>query len=115
MKKEIDGINVKLSSPERAVLEILSLVPHKQSFDEASKLMEGSSRLRPQLIQSLLENCSSIKTKRLFLHFANKFQQDWFEKLDLTKIDLGHGKRVIGCGGNFDSTFQISVPTIAEE
>jgi len=115
MSKEIDGININLSSPERAVLEILSLVPHKQSFDEASKIIESLSQLRPSLVQTLLEKCKSIKTKRLLLHFADTFQHPWFKKLDLIKIDLGSGKRVIGQGGNYDSKYKISVPKIMEE
>ncbi len=115
INKEIDGINISLSSPERAALEILFLVPHKQSFDEAIKLLENLSQLRPNLVQRLLEKCKSIKTKRLFLHFADKFQHPWLAKLDLTKIDLGHGKRVVGEGGTYDSKYQISVPKIMEE
>lgn len=115
IEKEINGIDVKLSSPERAILEILSLVPHKQSFDEALKLMEGLSQLRPNLVQSMLEKCQSIKAKRLFLHFADQFQHAWLAKLDLTKVDLGRGKRVIGQGGNYNSKYQISVPKITEE
>src|SRR3990167_3174222 len=34
ISKPIDGINIYLSSPERAVLEVLYLVPNKQSFEE---------------------------------------------------------------------------------
>lgn len=115
MNKKIEGINLQLSTPERAALEVLSLVPHKQSFDEAIKLLEGLSQLRPILIQSLLLKCKSIKTKRLFLYLADRFQHPWLAKLDLTEIDLGSGKRVIGEGGSFDSKYQISVPKIMEE
>lgn len=115
MNKEIEGINLQLSTPERAALEILSLVPYRQSFDEAVKLLEGLSQLRPSLVQSLLLQCKSIKTKRLFLHLADRLQHPWLTKLDLTKIDLGSGKRVIGEGGSFDSKYQISVPKIMEE
>jgi hypothetical protein len=110
----VDRIKIKISSPERAVLEILSLVPHKQSFDEASKLMGTLNQLRPTLVQDMLEKCKSIKTKRLYLYLGDKFQHPWFTKLDLSKIDLGHGKRVIGQGGSFDSKYQISVPKIRE-
>ncbi len=115
MNKEIEGITLQLSTPERAALEVLSLVPHKQSFDEAVKLLEGLSQLRPSLVQSLLQKCKSIKTKRLFLYLADRYQHPWLTKLDLTPIDLGKGKRVIGEGGSFDSKYQISVPKIVEE
>lgn len=115
MNKEIDGINIKLSSPERATLELLSLTPHKQSLDETAKLLESLNQLRPNVLQTLLEKCRSVKTKRLLLFFADKFQHPWATKLDLTKVDLGRGKRVIGQGGSFDPKYQISVPKIMEE
>ena len=115
INKAIDGINISLSTPERAALEILFLVPHKQSFDEAIKLIETLSQLRPNLVQSLLEKCKSIKTKRLFFYFADKFQHPWLAKVDLRKVDLGHGKRVVGEGGTYDSKYQLSLPKIMEE
>ena len=115
INKTIDGINVKLATPERAAIEIAALVPHKQHFDEAAKLIEALSQLRPSLLQSLLERCNSIKAKRLLLYFADKFQHPWLAKLDLTKVDLGKGKRMIGQGGCYDAKYQISVPKIEEE
>jgi hypothetical protein len=57
INRAIDGVDVYLSSPERAALEILYLVPNKQSFEEASKLIETLTQLRPNLVQSLLEKC----------------------------------------------------------
>jgi hypothetical protein len=113
--RPIDGISIYLSSPERAALEILYLVPNKQSFEEASKLIETLSQLRPNLVQDLLENCKSIKAKRLFLYLADKFQHPWLSKVDVSRLDLGHGNRVIGKGGNYDSRYQLSLPKIMEE
>lgn len=115
VEKLIDGITISLSSPERAVLEMLYLVPKKQSFDEVVLIMEGLRQLRPQVVQQLLEKCKSIKVKRLFLHLAEKFHHPWLEDMELKKIDLGHGKRVIGAGGSYDPKYQISVPKIMEE
>ncbi len=115
IEQQIDGINISLSCPERAILEMLHLVPSKQSFDEMVLLMEGLRQLRPQVVQKLLEKCKSIKVKRLFLYLAERFQHPWLSELELKKIDLGHGKRVIGEGGNYDAKYQISVPKITEE
>jgi hypothetical protein len=115
ISKPIDGINVYLSSPERAALEVLYLVPNKQSFEEAFKLVETLSQLRPNLVQSLLEKCKSIKVKRLFLYLADKFQHPWLSRVDLSKVSLGHGNRVIGKGGNYDHKYQLSLPKITEE
>ncbi len=115
ISKPIDGIDVYLSSPERAALEVLYLVPNKQSFEEAFKLIETLSQLRPNLVQSLLEECKSIKVKRLFLYLADRFQHPWLTKVDLSKVNLGHGNRVIGKGGNYDSKYRLSLPKITEE
>src|SRR3990167_10604643 len=114
INRPIDGIDVYLSSPERAALEILYLVPNKQSFEEAFKLLETLSQLRPNLVQSLLEKCKSIKVKRLFLYLADQFQHPWLTKVDLSKVSLGHGNRVIGKGGNYDKKYRLSLPNITE-
>jgi hypothetical protein len=115
VERAIDGIILSLSSPERAILEMLYLVPNKQSFDEVVLVMEGLRQLRPRVIQQLLEKCKSIKVKRIFLHLAERFQHPWLSELELQKINLGHGKRVIGDGGSYDPKYQISVPKIVEE
>lgn len=115
INRAIDGVDVYLSSPERAALEILYLVPNKQSFEEASKLVETLTQLRPNLVQSLLEKCKSIKAKRLFLYLADKFQHPWLSKVDLSRVSLGHGNRVIGKGGDYHPKYQLSLPKIVEE
>lgn len=115
VEKPIDGISISLSSPERAILEMLYLVPNKQSFDEVVLVMEGLRQLRPRVVQRLLEQCKSKKVKRLFLHLAERFQHPWLGDLELKKIDLGKGKRVIGEGGSYDPKYKISVPKIMEE
>lgn len=55
--------------PERAVLEICYLVPTVINFEEATQLIEGLSRLRPNRVQLLLENYESIKTRLILLVF----------------------------------------------
>lgn len=99
-----------ISSPERAIFEVLKLIPDGQSFEEASLLMENLSRMRPYLIQELLEACSSIKVKRLFLFFAEHLGHAWLAELHLDKVNLGKGKRVIIKNGHWDSKYQITVP-----
>jgi hypothetical protein len=115
IEKPVEGINLKLSCPERAAMEILYCVPDHQSFDEAVLLMENLGQSRPAIVQSLLEKCNSIKVKRLFLLLAERHQHAWLSNLDLKKIDLGHGKRVIGEGGKYNSKYLISVPDTTEE
>lgn len=109
-KKVVGTFEISLSTPERAVLELLYLVPQEESFEEAGLLMEGLNTLRPVLVQALLEKCRSIKVKRLFLHLAEKQNHPWFKKLDTARVNLGKGKRSLIKGGHFDAKYQISVP-----
>jgi hypothetical protein len=89
---------------------MLHLVPKRQSFDEAVKIMEGLTTLRPKLVQELLEKCNSVKVKRLLLFITEKNDHLWMGELDLTKINLGAGKRVIVQDGFLDKKYQITVP-----
>jgi hypothetical protein len=105
---------IRASSRERAAIELCSLVPNQQSFAEAKELIEGLQTLRPSLVQTLLETCHSIKAKRLFLHLASACNLPWQAEIDLSKIELGRGKRSIAKGGVYDSKYQLIVPKIHE-
>jgi hypothetical protein len=106
--------SVLISSRERAILEVLYLIPENQDFEESKLLMEGLRTLRPKLVQSLLENCNSIKVKRLFMHLAEACNMPWISRVDTSRVDFGKGKRVIAEGGVFNSKYDISVPRIHE-
>lgn len=110
-QKNMGEFSVTLSSPERAILEVLYLVPGKQGFEEALLLFEGLTTLRPKLLQELLTNCQSIKVKRLFFFMADQQKHPWFKRLDVSKIDLGHGKRSIVIGGILNKKYGITVPS----
>jgi len=99
-----------LSSPERAVLELFDELPHHESFHQADKLMEGLVNLSPRSLQKLLEDCKSVKVKRLFFFFADRHSPAWLKHIDRSRIDLGKGKRMLVRGGKFDSTYEITVP-----
>jgi hypothetical protein len=72
--------------------------------------MEGLSNLRPKVVQELLETCTSVKVKRLFLFMATRAKHQWLNYVDQTKIDLGTGDRSILPGGLFNAKFHISIP-----
>ncbi|MBC8383305.1 MAG: type IV toxin-antitoxin system AbiEi family antitoxin [Candidatus Cloacimonetes bacterium] len=103
---------VKISSPERAILEMLHIVPYEQSFDETSKIMENLMTLRPALLDQLLINCNSIKVKRMFLYLAENLNMPWFDELSLEQIYLGKGKRSIVKNGRYDPKYKITVPQL---
>lgn len=98
------------SAPERAILEFLDELPGSASFDMADKIMEGLVNLRPRRMQALLEDCGSVKVKRLFFFFASRHKPQWLGGIDPSKIDLGKGKRLIAKGGRLNQDWQITVP-----
>lgn len=105
------GLSLWISSRELAILELINDLDLRYSFESAENYMNGLFGLRANVLQSLLENCSSIKVKRVFLFLAEKLSYDYFRKLDLSKIDLGKGKRqVILDNGQFNKKYQITVP-----
>jgi hypothetical protein len=92
VEKLIDGFTIQLSCPERAAMEMLFLSPKHQTLYDTTEYMEQFKGLQPEIVQLLLENCNSIKVKRLFLYFVNRFRRGFVSKLDLTTINLGGPK-----------------------
>ena len=101
---------VRVSAPERAMLEVFHLATTNAAIDHALELMAGLSTLRPQVVQSLLEECRSVKVKRLFLWAAAEANHAWFGRLAVERVDLGTGKRQAYRSGRLDAKYQITVP-----
>jgi len=99
-----------VSTPERAVLELLDELPQHESFDQVDVLMESLSDLAPRRLQKLLVRCRSVKVKRLFFFFADRHRHAWLKHIDRTPIDLGSGKRMLVKDGRYDPTYAITVP-----
>jgi Transcriptional regulator, AbiEi antitoxin, Type IV TA system/Transcriptional regulator, AbiEi antitoxin N-terminal domain len=100
-----------VSSPERAILEVLSLVDESAaSFTYEAELFDGLPAPRPVLVQHLLEGCVSIKVKRLLLFLATRHETPWSRKLNADRVALGQGKRLVTRGGRLDTKFSITVP-----
>lgn len=102
--------SIRISSPERAAMEMLYHVPSKQGFDEAELILNSLLNLRPALVQQLLETCNSVKVKRLFIYMAEKSNLPWVQEIDLTKVELGKGDRTIVPAGRLDAKYRITVP-----
>lgn len=99
-----------MSTPERAILELLDEVPQRETFHQADVLMEGLRNLSPGRLQKLLVDCRSVKVKRLFFWFAERHNHAWLKRIDRSAIDLGQGKRMLIRGGRLDKKFNITVP-----
>lgn len=98
------------STDERAMFEVLQDVPTRESVYEADVLMQGLVNVRPARVMSLLMACASVKVKRLFLALAERHQHQWLAHLDLTKVDLGKGKRMLAPGGKLHPKYLITLP-----
>lgn len=112
---ELSNFSIKVSGAARAIMECLHLAPQKQELMECFELMEGLNNLAPKQVQTLLENCQSVKVKRLFLYMAEKANHGWLKHLDLENVDLGKGKRSIVKNGVLVDKYGITVPKGLEE
>ncbi len=99
-----------VSSPERALLELLDELPKNESFHQVDMLVEGLRNLGPRRLEKLLKDCKSVKVKRLFFWFAERHNHSWLKQIDRTKVNLGTGKRMLVKGGKLDPKYMITVP-----
>lgn len=99
-----------MSSPERAILEMLDEVPKAESFHNVDVVFESLANLRPGSLTRLLALCRSVKTKRLFFVYADKHNHAWRRHIDMSVVDLGKGDRALTPGGRLHPTYRITIP-----
>lgn len=105
-----DGNELLVSSPERAMLECLNLPQSSASLLDLYYIMESLTTLRPKLVQSLLETCTSKKVRRLFLYMAEKAGHQWFRTLNLDSIPLGTSRYMIVPTGRYIAKYNMTIP-----
>jgi len=110
-QKDLGSYAVTISTPERAIMEVMYSLPRDASFEEVALLMEGLTTLRPRMLQVLLEQCRSVKVKRLFMYLAEDCNHAWVQKLDVSRVGFGKGKRMLVKGGRFNAKYNITVPS----
>jgi len=111
---DMGSLSVKVSSIERAMLELIYLSPTTHTLREAYQIMELLSIIKPSLVQELLDKCSSVKVKRLFLFMAERAGHAWLKRMDLSRVDLGSGVREIEKGGKLDRKYHIVIGDLSE-
>ena len=107
---EEKNFKIKISSAERAILEYLYLSPAKMDLVEGYQVLSGLTNLRPKLLQELLEKCTSVKVKRLFLYMAERTGHKWYDFINRSAINLGKGDRSIVKNGIYISSYKITIP-----
>jgi hypothetical protein len=98
-----------VSSPERAILECLNLPDAASSLLDIYYIMEGLTTMRPKLLQSLLESCTSQKVKRLFLYMAEKADHSWYKALKLENVNLGTSRFMITPTGKYINKYNMTI------
>ena len=101
---------IKMSAPERAVMETMDGLPHHESFHMLDMAFQSLTNLRPRLLSALLHSCKKIKVKRLFFAFADRHGHAWRKCLNPEKFDLGSGDRALIEGGKMHPRYRIMVP-----
>ncbi len=99
-----------VSTPERAILELLNELPANESFHNVDAIFESLANLRPRLLEALLKDCRSVKVRRLFFVFADSQDHAWRQYLDPDDFDLGSGPRALVDGGRLHPRYDITVP-----
>jgi len=101
---------LKCSTPECAILELLDELPKHESVHIADTVFEGLASARPRRLEKLLASCTSIKVKRLFFVFADKHAHAWRRHLSPERFDLGSGPHALFENGRFHPRYATSVP-----
>ena len=101
---------MKISSRERAIMEMIDILDLRWSFETLEQYFESLTNIKADVTQCLLENCKSVKVKRMFLYMANRLNLPVVKKINEKRIDMGSGKRTIAINGQLDKKFDITVP-----
>ncbi len=78
-----------VSTPERALLELLDEVGVRQPLQEAREIAEGTYSLRGEVLINVLKHCTSVKTVRLCLRLGRELSLPWAGKLDAEALPKG--------------------------
>lgn len=111
----VETINVEqhdllVSSPERAIMECLNMPDSRLSLLDIFYIMESVTTLRPKLVQSLLEMCTSQKVKRLFLYMAEKANHSWFKALRTEDVTIGTSRLMVTPTGKYINKYNMTIP-----
>ena len=90
--------DLPVSSPERALLELLSETGSFESLEEVRQLVESTRNLRLPLLDQLLSHLTRIKVVRLAALLAAELALPWAELAQQHSRRLGGGRRWVAVG-----------------
>lgn len=85
--------NVRVSVPERALLELASDIGKGQSLEEARNIVVTLRNIRPQILDEFLSHCQRVKVVRLVRDLGLWSEYPWAQNLQKHVDRLGSGKR----------------------
>jgi len=89
---------LQVSTPERAILELLSDVGKRQTLEEAQHLTEAARSLRMPVLDELMEHLTRIKVVRLAYAVADALDLPWKTIALQHSTRLGGGERWVTVG-----------------
>lgn len=89
---------VQVSTPERAILELLSDVGKRQTLEEAGHLIESARSLRLPVLDELMGHLKRIKVVRLACAVSHELDLPWKPIALKHSTRLGGGERWITVG-----------------
>lgn len=89
---------LQVSTPERAILELLSDVGKRQTLEEAQHLIEAARTLRLNVLDELLGYLTRIKVVRLAYAVADNLDLPWKKMALKHSTRLGGGERWVTVG-----------------
>lgn len=107
---QINGKQIRASSPELAAYEVVNAVGKHITFEHAAELFQGLVNLSPRKVQSILTRSNAVQTNRIFLFLSHLHDHQWIKRLDESFVTLGTGKRQVVENGKYDDRYKITVP-----
>lgn len=101
---------IKISSPERAVLEVVDRIRDSSGFEDAANIIESAIGLNPASLRDLLLSTPSFRLRRIFLFLAKHLNIPGRDILESAQIELGSGVVSVIQGGKYIKEFSITVP-----
>lgn len=103
--------SIKISSRERAALELLHLAPRLYDFEEVRLIMDSLGTLRADVLTELLQQCRSEKARRLLLYFGDVQKHAWRDKIEIEKLQMSSTLlKIVSTNGKYNAKYNLFIP-----
>ena len=99
-----------VSTPERALLELLSETGSFEGLEEVRHLVESTRNLREPVLDELLGHLNRIKVARLAARLATELELPWADLAQHHSRRLGGGRRLVAVGRTGERLDLVATP-----